>query len=191
MPVKYVNPRQLSFFILNRYFSEKSNLKSLLNNFLKKYHLSELDRRFVYEVVKGTVRYFIRIDFLISLFSNKNIKSIDNDVLNILRQAVYQMLYMDKTPGYAAVYESVEIAKKHIGTYSSRFVNAVLRKINAVPGIQEFLDNSIKNACSDPAERLSVMYSYPEWIADYWIKSYGIDRTEFCLGFLIVNRLYL
>ena len=66
--VKAANPRQVSFFILKRYFSEKSNLKSLLNDFLKKYPLSELDRRFVFEVVKGTVRFVVRIDFLISLF---------------------------------------------------------------------------------------------------------------------------
>jgi 16S rRNA (cytosine967-C5)-methyltransferase len=195
--VKHVNPRQITFLILNRYFSEKSNLKSLLNEFLKKYSLLELDRRFIYEVVKGTVRYVIRIDFLISLFSNKNIKSLDTDVLNILRQAVYQILYMDKTPGYAAVYESVEIAKKLIGTYSSRFVNAVLRKINSVPKIEEFLENSLKNTYSDPAEMLSVRYSYPKWIADYWIKSFGAERTELLFRslncepqvFIRVNRL--
>lgn len=181
-----VKPRQLSFFILNRYFYNKSNLKSLLNEFLKEYPLSELDRRFIYEVVKGTVRYVVRIDFLISLFSNKNIKSLDKDVLNILRMAAYQMLYMDKTPAYAAVDESVKIAKKHIGIYSSRFVNAVLRKINAVPEIQDFLDSEIRNAFTDPAERLSAMYSYPKWLAGYWIKSYGIDRTM--LLFKMLNR---
>ena len=107
-------------------------------------------------------------------------------MLNILRQAVYQMLYMDKTPAYAAVNESVEIAKKHIGIYSSRFVNAVLRKINDIPGIEDFLDGAIKNAFTGPAERLSVMYSYPKWLADYWLKSYGIDRIE--LLFKLLNR---
>jgi 16S rRNA (cytosine(967)-C(5))-methyltransferase len=195
--IKSINPRQLSFFISNRYFSEKSNLKYLLNDAFNKYILSELDRKFVFEVVKGTVRYVIRIDFLISLFSNKKIKSLDIEVLNILRQAVYQMLYMDKTPAYAIIDESVEIAKKHIGLYSSRFVNAVLRKINTVPVIQDFLDISIKDAFTAPAERLSTMYSYPEWLADYWIKSYGIDRTALLFGrlnreptvFIRVNRL--
>jgi 16S rRNA (cytosine967-C5)-methyltransferase len=175
LTIKSVNPRLLSFFILNRYFSEKSNLKFILNDSLKKYDLTELDRRFVFEVVKGTVRYFIRIDFLISLFSNKTVKSLDGDVLNILRQAVYQLLYMNKTPAYAAV----------------------LRKINTVPKIQEFLDISIKNACIKPVERLSVMYSYPEWLAEYWEKSFGIERTEFLFSslncepqvFIRVNRL--
>jgi 16S rRNA (cytosine967-C5)-methyltransferase len=178
LPIKHVNPRRLSFFILNRYFSEKSNLKFLLNDSLKKYDLTDLDRRFIYEVVKGTVRYFIRIDFLISLFSNKNIKSLDNDVLNILRQAVYQILYMDKIPGYAAVYESVEIAKKLIGTYTSRFVNAVLRKIITEPELPKFLDSSIEKTFIDPKQRLSVMYSYPEWLAEYWIESFGVERAE-------------
>ncbi len=177
--INLVNPRKLSFFILNRYFSEKSNLKSLLNDFLKKYPLSELDRRFVYEVVKGTVRYVIRVDFLISIFSNKTIKSLDGDVLNIMRQAVYQLLYMDKTPAYAVINESVEIAKRHIGTYSSRFVNAVLRKINTEQGLPDFLDSSIEKKFIDPKHRLSVNYSYPEWLAEYWIKSFGVERTEF------------
>jgi 16S rRNA (cytosine967-C5)-methyltransferase len=195
--IKSINPRQLSYFILSQYFSEKSNLKFLLNNSLKKYPLSELDRRFVFEVVKGTVRYVIRIDFLISLFSNKTIKSLDRDVLNILRQAVYQMLYMDKTPAYAAINESVELAKRHIGTYSSRFVNAVLRKLNTVPAIQDFLDKSIKNVCIKPVQRLSVMYSYPEWLVGCWLNAYGADKTESLLNllnheptvFIRVNRL--
>lgn len=184
--IKSINPRKLSFFILNQYFSEKSNLKLLLNKSLKKYDLSELDRRFVFEVVKGTVRYFIRIDFLISLFSNKKVESIDKDLLNILRQALYQLLYMDKTPAYAAINESVEIAKRHIGIYSSRFVNAVLRKINAAPGLSDFLNSSIEKTFIKPAERLSALYSYPEWLAEYWIKSYGPDRTA--LLFELLNR---
>ena len=195
--INLVNPRKLSFFILNRYFSEKSNLKSLLNDFLKKYPLSELDRRFVYEVVKGTVRYVIRVDFLISIFSNKTIKSLDGDVLNIMRQAVYQLLYMDKTPAYAVINESVEIAKRHIGTYSSRFVNAVLRKINTEQGLPDFLDSSIEKKFIDPKHRLSVNYSYPEWLAEYWIKSFGVERTEFLFRslncepqvFIRVNKL--
>ncbi len=195
--LKRANPRQLSFFILNQYFAEKSNLKFLLNKTLKKYDISGLDSRFVFEVVKGTVRYVIRIDFLISLFSNKKVQSIDADVLNTLRQAAYQLLYMDKTPAYAAINESVQIAKKHIGTYSSRFVNAIMRKINAAIGNRDFLDSSIQNTFDNPAQRLSVMYSYPLWIAEHWIKSYGIEKTTLLFEsfnheatvFIRVNRL--
>jgi 16S rRNA (cytosine967-C5)-methyltransferase len=197
MPIKSQNPRQVSFSILNQYFSEKSNLKFLLNDSLNKQSLSDLDRRFVYEVVKGTVRYVIRIDFLISLFSNKKVESVDRHVLNILRLAIYQLLYMDKTPAYAAINESVEIAKRQIGAYSSKFVNAVLRKIASVQGLKDFLNSSIENAYIVPAQRLSVMYSYPGWLSEYWIRSFGIERTEHLFRslncephiFIRVNRL--
>ena len=73
-PVRISDPRQVALLILNKYFRKKHSLKNIIGEYFEEYKLSSLDRRFVYNIIKGTIRYLIRIDFCISLFSNKEIK---------------------------------------------------------------------------------------------------------------------
>ena len=45
---------------------------------------------------------------------------------NLLRIAVYEMIYCDKVPPQVAINEAVEIAKKFAGEESPKFINGVL-----------------------------------------------------------------
>jgi N utilization substance protein B len=48
---------------------------------------------------------------------------------NILRMAVYELLWQPEVPPKAAINEAIEIAKKFGTTESSRFINGVLDRI--------------------------------------------------------------
>lgn len=48
---------------------------------------------------------------------------------NVLRLAIYEMLYCMETPPVVAINEALEIAKKFGGEDSARFVNAILDKV--------------------------------------------------------------
>ena len=48
---------------------------------------------------------------------------------NILRMAVYELLWQPEVPAKAAINEAIEIAKKFGTTESSRFINGVLDRI--------------------------------------------------------------
>ena len=48
---------------------------------------------------------------------------------NILRLAIYEMLYCMETPPIVAINEALEIAKKYGGEDSARFVNGILDKV--------------------------------------------------------------
>ena len=48
---------------------------------------------------------------------------------NILRLAIYEILYNNAVPARAAINEAVELAKRFGGDTSSRFVNGVLGAI--------------------------------------------------------------
>jgi N utilization substance protein B len=50
---------------------------------------------------------------------------------NILRVAIYEVLFDNETPSGAAVNEAVELAKTFGGESSPRFVNGVLRTVSA------------------------------------------------------------
>ena len=49
---------------------------------------------------------------------------------NILRLAVYELLFEPGVPGKVAINEAIEIAKKFGTTESSRFINGVLDRIH-------------------------------------------------------------
>lgn len=186
------NPRKIALLILNQYFKTNKLLKAALNQYLKSYNLSGLDRRFIYDIVKGTVRYLIRIDFLISILSDKKIADIDFAVLNILRIGAYQLLYMDKVPDYSAVDECVKLAKSSVSISSSKFVNAVLRKASSIskPGL--FIEEKLDKSGLGEVDKLSVKYSYPAWLAEYWLGWYGKEKTVSIMESLNENpHIYL
>ncbi|MFZ3387231.1 MAG: transcription antitermination factor NusB, partial [Candidatus Hydromicrobium sp.] len=172
-----VNPRRITLLILNEYFKKKKFLKDIINFYFKNYRLSGLDKRFIFNIVKGTVRYYLKIDFLLSFFSDKKIKDIDFAVLNILRMGIFQFMYMDKVPSYSIVNESVELAKKNVTLSSSKFVNAVLRKVSSVPNIDSFAKDKIDRLEENEIDKISIDYSYPGWLVKYWFDWYGKDKT--------------
>ena len=172
-----INPRKVALIILIQYFKEKKSLKDIINSFFGIYELSGLDRRFIFNIAKGTVRYYLKIDFVLSLFSNRDIEDIDFTVKNILRMGVYQLLYMDKIPDYSTVNESVELARKNASISSSKFVNAILRKISSTPDSDSFIKKEIKKQARDETDIISIDYSYPYWLIKYWFDWYGIEKT--------------
>ena len=172
-----VNPRRITLLILNEYFKKKKSLKDIINFYFKNYRLSGLDKRFIFNIVKGTVRYYLKIDFLLSFLSDKKIKDIDFAVLNILRMGIFQFMYMDKVPSYSIVNESVELAKKNVTLSSSKFVNAVLRKVSSVPNIDSFAKDKIDRLVEDEIDKISIDYSYPGWLVKYWFNWYGKEKT--------------
>ena len=171
------NPRRITLLILNEYFKKKKSLKDIINFYFKNYRLSGLDKRFIFNIVKGTVRYYLKIDFLLSFLSDKKIKDIDFAVLNILRMGIFQFMYMDKVPSYSIVNESVELAKKNVTLSSSKFVNAILRKVSSVPNIDSFAKDKIDRLAEDEVDKISIDYSYPGWLVKYWFDWYGKEKT--------------
>ena len=171
------NPRAISLLILSEYFKRKYSLKKIIEKYFKEYKLSSLDRRFIYNIVKGTLRNLLRIDFCIYLFSNKKIENIDFPVLNILRMGIYQLIFMDRIPSYSVVDESVNITKKSISLSSSKFVNAILRRLSSINSVNKYIEKKLKNIIKDEIKRISIWYSFPEWLIKYWIENYGSNKA--------------
>lgn len=131
--------------------------------------LSALDIAFVKELVFGVFRNKILLDHIIRKNSSIRLKKIDPKVLNILRMGAYQLLFMDKVPDHASVSETVNLAKKNASPKTVSFVNALMRSI-----IRTDLDLS---AITDKTEYLSVKYSYPLPLAEFFVENFG-ERAE-------------
>src|SRR4030042_2256646 len=96
--------------------------------------LSEENSEFVRELVSGTVKNREEIDRNIHKYAPAwpvdQIAIIDR---NILRLAIYEILFDNKVPVKVAVSEAVELAKTFGSDKSSKFVNGVLGAISTLP----------------------------------------------------------
>ena len=75
--------------------------------------MSDIDKNFTAQLIYGTVRYKLMLDYIIEQSSDVKLKKLSKFVLLILRMGVYQLYYLDKVPESAAVNESVKLAGKY------------------------------------------------------------------------------
>lgn len=143
-----------------------------VNKYLEKSNLKELDRAFVTDIVYGTVKWLIQIDYIIGKFSSVKMKKLSPWILNILRIGIFQLLHTDKIPVSAACNTSVDLAKRYGHQSSSRFVNAVLRNI------AKNIDNLPYPEKANIGDYYSIIYSHPKWIVEKCISTFGEEFTE-------------
>ncbi len=143
-----------------------------VNKYLEKSNLREIDRAFVTDLVYGSVKWLLQIDYIIQKFSSVKMKKLSPWIINILRIGIYQLLHTDKIPVSAACNTSVDLAKRYGHQTSSRFVNAVLRNV------AKSIDSIPYPDKSDIAEYFSIIYSHPKWMVEKWLSIYGEEFTE-------------
>jgi 16S rRNA (cytosine967-C5)-methyltransferase len=151
-----------------------------LNKYFKGHDYRILDKAFITDMVYGTLKWKLTIDFFVEKFSSVKIKKLSPWILNILRLGIYQLIFTDKIPESAACNESVKLAKKYGHMASSRYVNAVLRNIARNRDNIEYPDRM-----KDIEGYLSVKYSHPQWMVNGWLNRFGEEFTE---GLLISNN---
>jgi N utilization substance protein B len=105
----------------------------VLGRLLAEAGLSEENCVFVRELVEGTVRNRTEIDSNIKKYAPawpvEQIAMIDR---NILRLAIFEILFDNKVPVKVAVSEAVELAKTFGGDNSAKFVNGVLGSVSTL-----------------------------------------------------------
>jgi len=92
-------------------------------------------KAFAEEIVKGTYKHLAEINKLICKCA-KN-WSLDRMAIvdrNVLRMAVYEVLYRMDIPTSVTINEAIEIAKKYGTEESGAFVNGILDSVARVTG---------------------------------------------------------
>jgi N utilization substance protein B len=88
--------------------------------------------------VKGVLQNKSELDALIKKFAPafppEQMSIIDR---NILRLAIFEILFNDKTPLKVAINEAIELAKEFGGDSSPRLINGVLGSITTERGVEQ------------------------------------------------------
>lgn len=164
--------RNIALNCLYKIDEENGYSNIVLDEYLNKYRekLNKKDINLISEIVYGTITWKLTIDTILQKYSKIKLKKMSCWVLNILRMGAYQILFLDKVPKSAAVNESVNLTKKY-AFKSSSFVNAILRKIEK----QDY--EELKNI-QNQKERISKVYSMPEWLVEELLKEYSLQTVK-------------
>ncbi|MCF8240406.1 MAG: 16S rRNA (cytosine(967)-C(5))-methyltransferase RsmB [Melioribacteraceae bacterium] len=169
----YEGVRGLAVKVLNRVDRTDAYLDKMLDIEFRNSELSGLDKALLFEIVHGVIRWLGRIDWILTGFYKGQFSKCIPNVKNAMRVALYQILFLDKVPDYAAVNEAVEFVKKLQGQKSADQTNAVLRNIIRTKDAIRY-----PNPKEDLASYYSAYYSHPAWLVRRWIKRYGDEAAE-------------
>jgi 16S rRNA (cytosine967-C5)-methyltransferase len=128
--------------------------------------LSPRDRALATAMVYGTVQRRRTLDHLLQGLCSRPLERLEPAVLAALRLGVFQLVFLGGVSDYAAVNESVELAKRE-SRGGGALVNAVLRRASreAPAGFAALTDASPQQA--------AVRHSVPDWLAELWWAQLG------------------
>lgn len=169
----YLDAREVALKVINEVMHNDAYANIALAREINRQKLSDQDRRFITELVYGTIKAKATLDWMISHYVNRPLDKIAPVILNILRMGMYQMFFLSKIPVSAACNQAVELTKKygHLGTV--KFVNAVLRNAGRAPEKIVY-----PNKQQELAKFLALTYFHPEWLVKRWIIRLGAEAAE-------------
>ncbi len=156
---------------------EKSGFSNLvLPSLLKDPRLSHQDKAFISNLFYGTIERKITLNYILQSFISKPLKKLDKEVLAIMQSGLYQILYMNSVPSFAAINQAVSLCSSFKKTSAKGLVNAVLRKA------ADF-DISTANFKSE-TEKMSILYSVSEEIVQIVMADYPDTYCDILAGML-------
>jgi len=168
-PMQVSPARRAAFEILRRVEQEAAYASALLGALDQ--HLRADDRALCHELVLGVSRHRLWLDRVLEHFANRSVEEFDLPVKVALRIGLYQLRFLTRVPPSAGVNESVNLVRAARLKSAAALVNAVLRRATREP------DYDPTTNVEDPAERLSIETSHPQWLIERWINSFGFDET--------------
>jgi 16S rRNA (cytosine967-C5)-methyltransferase len=195
------NAREAAFAVLSEYKNGGRFVGALLEPFFRDDALgSPHERRLAVELTNGVVRREATLDALLRPHVQRPRHQIEGELWTLLQLGTYQLVFLNSIPAYAAVNETVALAKSIGRERWTGFLNGVLRSVErmltdqfqaepeatAVPvsdGRYRRLARAVfAEPSRDPEGYWGEAFSFPRWLAVRWHKRFGLE--ELCrIGF--------
>ncbi|MGI6449551.1 MAG: transcription antitermination factor NusB [Desulfitobacteriia bacterium] len=109
---------------------EKNDLPAIIGKWAEEFVVSRKYVEFAQQLVQGTLEKKEEIDIKIAQTAHEwSIERMSIVDRNLMRLAIYEMLYCPETPQRVTLNEAIEIAKRFGGEDSARFINGILDKL--------------------------------------------------------------
>lgn len=213
---RVLDARNAAFRVLSQYKNQGRFVSQLLDETLARAPDFRSDeRRLAVELMNGVVRRRATLDALIEPHVARPRHRIEGELWTLLQLGTYQLAFLDAIPSYAAVHETVALAKEVGRRGWDGFVNGVLRAVQTLLTDQFAAEPSaaalpisrgryrrlscdlFRDPATDSVGYVAQAFSFPRWLIERWHGRF--DLGELCrLGFwfdepaalaLRVNRL--
>jgi 16S rRNA (cytosine967-C5)-methyltransferase len=194
------NARELAFVVLDEHQRTGKFAAALLDARLREGRFSGEDRRLATEIVYGIVRQQATLDALIEPHLQRPRHKIEDALWTFMQMGVYQLVFLTSVPDHAAVYETVDTAKRLGKPRWGGFLNGILRAVERNL-TDAFLDHAAADAvpmtegryrqCQNPifpnpetelGNYFAKAFSFPDWLIQRWLKRYPPEELT-RLGF--------
>lgn len=122
--------RELALKVLFQAEASRNTLEDIQRDFLEHQSAGGRSREFALSLASGTLEHVAEIDAEIGLvlehWSLPRLSLIDR---NILRMAIYELLYCPDVPPKVTINEAIELGKRYGTDESGGFINGVLDKV--------------------------------------------------------------
>ncbi len=127
---KRTQARELALKCLFQMDIAKDSLAESLDNFWLQLEEGAEIKKYANILIKGVFEYKTQVDLLIKKHArNWQISRMAVVDRNILRIAIFELIFQNEVPPKVAINEAVELAKKYGDAESSKFVNGILDKV--------------------------------------------------------------
>lgn len=178
-----MSARSITAKILKQVVEEQQTLTNTFTDTLCAKDIQN-ETALIKEMSYGSLRWYIRLEFILSRLIEKPIKPKHSEIKYLLILGLYQLIHMD-LPKHAIVCETVNACDALNKQWAKNFVNAVLRRyIRAAPALQP---------CS---KHLEAETAHPAWMMHKLIEDWPHDWKNIIQAnnrqppmYLRVNRL--
>lgn len=152
--------RTAAWIAITQSIREQSYIDQTLDRWAATCSPTPADLALARELASGTVRHQLTLDYFLGQVTYRGLNSLGSEEISLLRMMAYQLAFLERVPPYAAVDQSVRIARRFGHPSFARFVNAVGRKL-------------VTDRTSPPADNLSLALSYPSWFIEQLLKQFS------------------
>lgn len=168
MSAKVDIARSLCFEMLTDVLEKQAYSNIVLQKSLRGTKLPMQDKNFAAALFYGTITRLYTLDYYLKRNLRKKYDTLDPAVHTLLRMGVWQLLYSRSVPPFAAVNETVKLARHHTNEGGVRLVNAVLRAVS----------QGVEDGTIDPEQsRFDVKYSLNRELSGCLIKWFGEEKA--------------
>ena len=159
-----LSPRSTAVLIIQECVESGHSLATLIPRYLD--NLKPQQRPLAQEISYGVLRWYHRLQPLLSKMLSKPLKGKKKIIHYLLLTGLYQIIYLDKA-NYAVVKETVNGCNELKQSWAKGLVNAILRRFLRE---QEKLLSSLNSS-------LAVEYAYPQWLVEAIKNSWQDSRA--------------
>ena len=157
--------RLIAAKILEQVLGQHGSLSTQINKQIQEVDYDE--QGLTKELCFGVCRYYPQLNSVALSLLSKPFEEKDLDLYATLLMGLYQIEHMS-TPDHAAVNESVELCRQLDKDWSTKLMNAVLRRY------QRERDDILENLSSQP----SVAFNLPKWLVKRFKKHWEDDFEQ-------------